>query len=372
MSAGFAGRGTPPVSHGARGGTPPVSHGARGGTPPASGGRALRFEDVRIRRGRREVLHVAELGVEDGETLAILGPNGSGKSTLLLTAALLLPVAAGTVSLFGEAALGRGHVGLRRQTSTVFQEPALLDMSVRRNLETALALHDVPRSERRARSEAWLGRLGVAHLGEAMPHTLSGGEARRVSLARAFAVRPRLLFLDEPFSALDLETRAELVGDLRALLRDEGTTALLVTHDHSEAQLLADRSLVLLDGEPAQLDRTQTLFAAPASPEVAAFLGYSVVQTAGLPAELEISDPRIVAIRPTAVRLTEDRATGHEAEVTAVQGAHGQGRLLLAVGDETVAASMPVERIRALELRPGATVRFEIDRGGIVGWGGGE
>ena len=341
-------------------------------TAPASG-RALQLEGVRVRRGRREVLHVAELGVDDGETLAVLGPNGSGKSTLLLTAALLLPVSAGQVSLFGEPAVGRGAVKLRRQTATVFQEPALLDMSVRRNLETALGLHGLPRSERRARSEAWLGRLGVAHLAEAMPHTLSGGEARRVSLARAFTVRPRLIFLDEPFSALDLETRAELVGDLRALLRDEGTTALLVTHDHSEAQLLADRSLVLLNGQPAQLDPTETLFAAPASAEVAAFLGYSVVDAARLPGDLGIAaSSGTIAIRPTAVQLTEDGAAGLEAEVAAVQGAHGQGRLLLAVGDETIAAALPIERIRALELRPGAVVRFEVDPRGVVGWGDGD
>ena len=332
--------------------------------------RALELEGVRVRRGRREVLHLAELGVDDGETVAILGPNGSGKSTLLLTAALLLPVSAGRVSLFGEPAVGRGQVELRRQTSTVFQEPALLDMSVRRNLETALALHGIPRSERRARSQAWLGRLGVAHLAKAMPHTLSGGEARRVSLARAFAVRPPLMFLDEPFSSLDLETRAELVGDLRALLRDEGTTALLATHDHGEAQLLADRSLVLLDGEPAQLDQTPALFERPATPEVASFLGYSVVDAARLPADLGTGAAKgNVAIRPTAVRLVGDETAGQAARVIAVQGAHGQGRLLLAVGEETVAAALPVERIRELELRPGACVRFAIDPGGIVGWG---
>jgi len=351
-----------------------------------STGGALQFAGVRVRRGAREVLHVDALTVDEGETLAVLGPNGAGKSTLLLTAALLLPVSEGVVSLFGQPAVGRGLESLRRQTSTVFQEPALLDMNVRRNLETALGLHDVVKDDRRGRAEGWLKRLGVAHLAEAMPHTLSGGEARRVSLARAFAVRPRLLFLDEPFSALDLETRAELVGDLRALLRDEGTTALLVTHDHSEARLLADRSAVLLDGALVQHEETGALFERPGTPEVAAFLGYSVVEAERLPEGLGIrvasralpgaaSRARPggasgrVGIRPTAVRLVEDGSSaGYEAEVVAVQGAHGQGRLRLRIGEVTVAAALSIEEIGARGLRPGGVVRVQIDSAGLVEW----
>ncbi len=335
--------------------------------PPAEAP-ALHLQGVRVRRGRRDVLEIPELAVEAGETLAVLGPNGAGKSTLLLTAALLLPVAAGTVALFDEPATARDQVRLRRQTSTVFQEPALLDMTVRRNLETALSLHEVPRAERRARAETWLARLGVAHLAGAMPHTLSGGEARRVSLARAFAIGPRILFLDEPFSALDLETRAELVGDLRALLRDEGTTALLVTHDHSEARLLADRSLVLLDGAPAQLVPTATLFAQPATPEVATFLGYAVVARADLPATItSMVDGHLVAVPPAAVGLLDDSA-GYEARVTAVQGAHGQGRLRLALGDAILTAALGVDEIAARQLQPGTVVTVEVDASQLVSW----
>ena len=115
---------------------------------------ALTFRDIRVRRGPREVLRVPALDVTEGETLALLGPNGAGKSTLLLTGALLLDLAEGQVALFDEPALdGRARVRQRRLTATVFQEPALLDMSARRNIETALALHEVPRTDRRARSD---------------------------------------------------------------------------------------------------------------------------------------------------------------------------------------------------------------------------
>ncbi|MBM3140075.1 MAG: ATP-binding cassette domain-containing protein, partial [Chloroflexi bacterium] len=243
-----------------------------------AGAPVLACRDLAVVRGRREVLRLDALEVAAGATVAVLGPNGAGKSTLLLAGALLLPAGRGEVALFGERPRGAADaVRLRRGTATVFQEPGLLDMTAQRNVETALALHGVPRGERGPRALEWLGRLGVRHLAGARPHTLSGGEAQRVSLARAFAVRPRLLFLDEPFSALDPGSHAPLVGELHALLASEGTAALLATHDLSEARLLADRALVLLDGHPAQLGPTREVFDRPAGRAVASFLGYSTV-----------------------------------------------------------------------------------------------
>ena len=127
-------------------------------------------------------------------------------------------------------------------------------MGARSNIEDGAAVCTACRHRDRAdRADVWLDRLGVGHLAEARAHTLSGGEAQRVSLARAFAVEPELLFLDEPFSSLDLEAKSRLVGELRTLLANEGIAALISTHDHSEAQLLAARTVVLLDGEVAQL-----------------------------------------------------------------------------------------------------------------------
>ena len=112
---------------------------------------ALEIGGVRVHRGGRDVLDIPHLSVASGETVAILGPNGAGKSTLMLAAALLLP-ADGAITILGETAHRGAHVRLRRQTATVFQDAALLDMTVRRNIEVALAMHGVPRAERRARA----------------------------------------------------------------------------------------------------------------------------------------------------------------------------------------------------------------------------
>lgn len=353
---------------------PPRSTPAREHAPV--GAPALALRALRVVRGRREVLQLEALEVAPGETLAVLGANGAGKSTLLLAAALLLTPATGDVRLFGQIATGRQRVALRRQTATVFQDAALLDMPVRRNVETALAIHGVPRGARRERAQRWLDRLGVGHLADARPHTLSGGEAQRVSLARAFAVEPRLLFLDEPFASLDYAARAQLTGDLRALLASEGTAALLATHDHSEAELLAERALVLIDGREAQLGPVEQVFARPASLPVARFLGYSVLPAALLAALLDHEGGAGAAgaaaaaawglVPPRAATLADAAAPNAVAgTLTAVQGALGQGRLLVDVG-AALAVEVPVREVRARALAPGATVHVRIDPAAVA------
>ena len=330
---------------------------------------ALAIGGLRVRRGTREVLRLDRLDVEAGESLAVLGPNGAGKSTLLLTAALLLDPTEGEVRLFGRSPAEAGRTALRRETATVFQDAALLDMSARENVEVALGLHGVPRAGRRDRAMHWLERLGVAHLAASRPHTLSGGEAQRVSLARAFAVQPRLIFLDEPFASVDYATRAELVGEVRSLLASEGTAALLVTHDHSEAELLAGRALVLIGGEQAQLGPVDDVFRQPASLEVARFLGYSVVPALLLARLLGVQTSRAWGVvPPRSVHVLA--ATGVEARtvtgtVRAVQGALGQGRVVVDVG-APLAAELPVHEVRALGLEPGSPVTLRIDPARVV------
>ena len=343
---------------------------------------ALRFRGLRVERGGREVLHLDRLDVATTETLAVLGPNGSGKSTLLQSAGLLLPAAEGSVALFGETPRrSRDRVRLRRMTATVFQEPTLLDMSVAANVEAALALHGVAREERRRRAAEWLDRLDVAHLAGARAHTLSGGEAQRVSLARAFAVRPRLLLLDEPFTALDPETRSRLVSDVRTLLHEERAAAVLATHDQTEAALLAGRVLILMEGEVAQTGGVLDVFRRPATPEVATFLGYSLLDAAL--ARRVLSDgyeegaqhavaasttAAIAAVRPNAVQLLDPASTLERltcARVLTIGSAHGSARVVVDVG-APLAANVAVERVVGTDLRVGAVVAVRLDPDGIV------
>jgi tungstate transport system ATP-binding protein len=303
--------------------------------------------------------------VAPGETVAILGPNGAGKSTLMLAAALLLP-AEGTITILGETARRGTHVRLRRQTATVFQDAALLDMTVRRNIEVALAMHGVARNQQRARAEEWLARLGVAHLAEQRGHAVSGGEAQRVSLARAFAVRPRLLFLDEPFSGVDHATRAALTGDLRALLAAEGTAALIATHDHSEALLLADRVVLLDAGRPLQVGPAAEVLARPESEAAARFLGFSVLGAAARALlGLHLPDGAVgAAVAPDAARLD---VAGTPGVVRRAEAGGGAGRLLveLASGD-TLAVALSVEALRAPSLAVGQETRVAVDAERVV------
>ena len=161
--------------------------------------------------------------------------------------------------------------------ATVFQEPLLLNSSVRDNIETFLRIRGSARRDLRSQVRLALARFGVDDLLDRSARTLSGGEAQRVSLARAFALEPEVIFLDEPFSALDAPTRAALATDLVSALRATGTTAVVVTHDRDEALTLGDRLAVLIGGQLRQVDTPSVVFGTPADPEVAAFVGVETI-----------------------------------------------------------------------------------------------
>ena len=239
----------------------------------------LSVRSLVVRRGARAIVDVPALDLMPGEVLAIIGPNGAGKTTLLLHLALLERPADGEI-LFDEATVRGRELRLRRRMAVVFQKPLLLDRSVRANVEAGMALRGVPRHERRACATAWLARFGVGELGGRSSRTLSGGEAQRVSLARAFALEPEMLLLDEPFSALDSPTRAAITEDLASVLAETRTTTVLVTHDHDEAARLGDRVAVMIGGRIRQIGTPAEVFGAPADEDVAAFVGVETIVSA--------------------------------------------------------------------------------------------
>jgi tungstate transport system ATP-binding protein len=237
----------------------------------------LEISNLRVQRGGHPILDVDHLVVNEGEVLAVIGPNGAGKSTLLLTLTRLLKPDSGDITYRGRSIHTEGDLTYRRRIALVLQEPLLLNRSVFDNVAAGLRFRGTPRTEVVRQVEEWLAKLGVAQLRDRQARRLSGGEAQRVSLARAFALQPEVLLLDEPFSALDAPTRTRLLEDLQALLSGTSITTLFITHDLDEALFLGDRVAVLLDGQLRQVGPPQSVFSAPSDREVASFVGVETV-----------------------------------------------------------------------------------------------
>jgi tungstate transport system ATP-binding protein len=262
---------------------------------------------ITVRSPPALVLDVPALAIEDRGLLAIIGPNGAGKSTLLRVIGLLEAPSAGEVRFRGSVVTASRRLDVRRRMAMVFQEPLLADTSVFDNVALGLRFRGVPTAERRPRVTRWLERFGIADLASRRPRTLSGGEAQRCALARALVLGPEVLLLDEPFAALDPPTREALIADLGAILRREGVTTVLVTHDRTEARALADRVAVMMRGRIVQIDTPERLFRAPVSDEVARFVGVEtivdgrVTACAGGIAVVEIGGQRVEVAAEAAV-----------------------------------------------------------------------
>ena len=223
-----------------------------------------------------------------GELVALLGPNGAGKSTLLDALSGALAPAAGSVERNGRVAISLQSAEIARR-------------SVLANLTAALGWWGVPRAQRAQRAREALEAIGAAHLARRPATALSGGERRRVHLARVLAVRPDVLLLDEPFAGLDPEVRAALLQDAERALRSPERATLVVVHDRAEAWALADRLLILIDGRTRRRRAARaTLLSSPPSALVARFLGYDgALQQDG---ELLLTRPRTSrsTVRPRA------------------------------------------------------------------------
>ena len=257
------------------------------------------------------------LDVARGETLALLGPSGCGKSSLLRAVAGLEPVASGRVTWDG-ADLDGVPVH-RRGFGLMFQEGQLFPhRTVAGNVEYGLRVVRLSRAAREDVVAELLALVGLDGYQGRRVETLSGGERQRVALARALAPRPRLLLLDEPLSALDRGLRERLATDLRLALRTTGTTAVFVTHDHDEAFEVADRVAVMSHGKVLQVAAPPELWRAPASREVAEFLGYQAFWPASASAAAELpgrggargsrAADGTVAVGPAGLRVLPDDA----------------------------------------------------------------
>ncbi|MEU1177306.1 ABC transporter ATP-binding protein [Streptomyces sp. NPDC005820] len=209
--------------------------------PASRAGAALALRAVTLGRPDAPVLDGVDLAVAPGEILTVVGPSGCGKSTLLRTLAGLLPPLAGEITQDG-----RPLTGPAADRALVFQEDALLPWrTLRANVELPLAIRGVPRAERRAQAESWLARVGLAEHTRQLPHRVSGGQRQRAQLARALAGAPRAVLMDEPFGALDAQTRAGMQDLLVEVLHGTGATVVFVTHDVDEALFLGDRVALL-------------------------------------------------------------------------------------------------------------------------------
>ncbi|MGV0836481.1 ABC transporter ATP-binding protein [Mycolicibacterium thermoresistibile] len=317
--------------------------------------------------GPKAVLRGVDLVVPAGTLTAVLGPSGCGKTTLLRILAGFDDPDAGTIRIAGHTLAGPGGTvpAHRRRVGLMPQEGALFPhLSVAENVAFG-----VRRTRRGARDDAvrhWLGVVGLNGSADARPHELSGGQQQRVALARALAAEPRVLLLDEPFVALDAGLRIRVREEIAAILRAAGTTAVLVTHDQSEALSLADSVALLMDGRLTQVGAPEDIYERPATLNAARFVGATVelqgqaadgqVDTAlgTHPARLPVRDgPVVVVVRPEDLRLTRSGDDGADAEVQTVRFygpqssvqvrlADGTVVTVLTAGDAGVSAGQPV------------------------------
>jgi iron(III) transport system ATP-binding protein len=238
----------------------------------------LELKHVSQSYAARTVLRDLSFSLNAGDIGCLLGPSGCGKTTVLRAIAGFEPITGGEIVLNGERVSAPGFIvpAEKRRIGMVFQDYALFPhLNVAANV--GFGLHGQSRIERNKRVEALLQTVGLAGSGLAYPHELSGGQQQRVALARALAPCPNLLLMDEPFSNLDIELRERLSLEVRDILKQQGATAIIVTHDQHEAFAMGDMIGVMHDGEIQQWDKAYNLYHLPENRFVADFVGQGVL-----------------------------------------------------------------------------------------------
>lgn len=241
---------------------------------------SLDISHLEVSFGTKKVIDDLSLSLRQGEIAALLGPSGCGKTTLLRSIAGLIQPSSGTIR-FGTQLVGLSSVVLpphRRGIGYVPQQGALFPhLSVAKNIAFGLDKKVYSQNEIKEIVTEMLELISMPGYEDRQPSEISGGQQTRVALARALAVKPKMVLLDEPFSALDAQLRGELRSDVVALLRAAGTTAILVTHDREEALVSADRVVLMRDGKIAQHGTPEDVYEKPASASIAISTGDALV-----------------------------------------------------------------------------------------------
>ena len=279
--------------------------------------------DLLVRRG--DFLLDLHIDVDPGEVVALVGPNGAGKSTTLRALAGLLPPDDGRIALDGRVLDdARTHLApYRRPVAVVFQDYLLFPhLTVLANVAFGPRAAGVSRAAARSRARDWLGRMGAAELASLRPGQLSGGQAQRVALARALATDPALLLLDEPLAALDARTRLTVRAELRRHLVDFTGATVVITHDPTDAAVLADRLVVIEQGRLVQTGTREEVAGRPRTDYVARLVGLNLLAGDGDDQVVRLADGTMInigrrvhgkvfaAFRPSAVALWRTRPEG--------------------------------------------------------------
>jgi putative spermidine/putrescine transport system ATP-binding protein len=331
----------------------------------------VEFRALRRAFGAAVALDGLDLTVRPGELLAMLGPSGCGKTTALRMLAGFEHPDSGQVLVDGQDITAvPAH---RRDAGMVFQSYSLFPhLSALDNVAFGLRMRKVATAERRARAGELLELVGLPDHGDRYPHQLSGGQQQRIALARALALRPRVLLLDEPLSALDAKVRLTLREEIRRLQQELGITTLFVTHDQEEALSMADRVAVMRGGRLEQCATPAELYGRPATAFVAEFVGTMnripgrtggdhFVEVLGqrLPIDGDApADPDVeVLVRPESVRVSADPESDARVVTTAFLGAVTRLTVRLAAGT-VVKADLPTHDAAALA--PGTPVALAL------------
>jgi iron(III) transport system ATP-binding protein len=268
---------------------------------------SLSISHLTVNLGNRTIISDLSFDLAQGEIASLLGPSGCGKTTLLRAIAGLIQPASGTIR-FGSQLVGVSSVVLpphKRGTGYVPQQGALFPhLNVAKNIAFGLDRNTYTKSEITEITQEMLGLIGMQGMDERLPSQLSGGQQTRVALARALAIKPKLILLDEPFSALDAVLREELRTEVVGLLRELGSTAILVTHDREEALVSSDRVILMRDGKVAQNGTPEEVYETPISPEIAASTGDVLI----LPAEQSASGQTLYSLSQDGVSQSASAA----------------------------------------------------------------